>query len=69
MRKNTWSLIYWISIFVMGVLGVIWAVNSIAANNGGGFLPGALKLALSIVDMICLFLLVFSRIKGKGDKG
>ena len=52
MKKNTWSLIYWISIFVMGVLGVIWAVNSIAANNGGGFLPGALKLALSIVDMI-----------------
>lgn len=69
MRKNTWSLIYWISIFIMGVLGVIWAANSIAANNGGGFLPDAVRWVIGAADMICLFLLVFSRIKGKGDKG
>lgn len=65
MKKNTWSLIYWISIFVMGVLGVVWAANMIAAENGGAFLPDTVRISMCIMDMICLVLLVFSRIKSR----
>ena len=65
MKKNAWTLTYWISISLMGVLGVIWAANSIAAENGGAFLPDTVRISMCIVDMICLFLLVFSRLKSR----
>lgn len=65
MKKNAWTLTYWISISLMGVLGVAWAANMIAAENGGAFLPDTVRISMCIMDMICLFLLVFSRIKSR----
>lgn len=65
MKKNAWTMTYWISISLMGVLGVAWAANMIAAENGGAFLPDTVRITMCIVDMICLFLLVFSRIKSR----
>lgn len=69
MKKNAWTLVYWISLSVMGILGVIWVANSIASENGGAFLPDTVRVILGITDLICLFIFVFSRIKGKGDRG
>lgn len=65
MKKNAWTMTYWISISLMGVLGVAWAANMIAAENGGAFLPDTVRITMCIVDMICLFLLVFSRMKSR----
>lgn len=65
MKRNAWKLISWISLIVIGVLAVILAANSIAAENGGAFLPETLRRAFGIADMVCLFLFVFSRIKGR----
>lgn len=65
MKKNAWTLTYWISISLMGVLGSIWASNRIAAENGGAFLPDTVRISMCIMDMICLVLLVFSRIKSR----
>ena len=65
MKKNAWTMTYWISISLMGVLGVAWAANMIAAENGGAFLPDTVRISMCIVDMICLFLLVFSRMKSR----
>lgn len=65
MKKDLWKLISWIAFIVIGLLAVLLAADSIAAENGGAFLPGALRRALGIVDMIFLFLCVFSRIKGR----
>lgn len=69
MKKNAWTLVYWISLSVMGILGVIWVANSIASENGGAFLPDTVRVILGITDLICLFIFVFSRIKEKGDRG
>lgn len=69
MKKNAWTPVYWISLSVMGILGVIWAANSIASENGSAFLPDTVRAILGITDLICLFIFVFSRIKGKGDRG
>lgn len=65
MKKNIWRLIYGISLLEVGVIAVILAANSVAAENGGGFLPDTLKIVFGAADMACLFLLVFSRIKGR----
>lgn len=69
MKKNAWTLVYWISLSVMGILGVIWVANSIASENGGAFLPDTVRVILGITDLICLFIFVFSRIKGKDNRG
>lgn len=69
MKKNAWTLVYWISLSVMGILGVIWAANSIASENGSAFLPDTVRVILGITDLICLFIFVFSRIKGKDNRG
>lgn len=69
MKKNTWTPVYWISLSVMGILGVIWAANSIASENGSAFLPDTVRVILGITDLICLFIFVFSRIKGKDNRG
>lgn len=69
MKKNAWTLVYWISLSVMGILGVIWVANSIAYENGSAFLPDTVRVVFCIADLICLFIFVFSRLKGKGDRG
>lgn len=69
MKKNAWTPVYWISLSVMGILGVIWAANSIASENGAAFLPDTVRVILGITDLICLFIFVFSRIKGKDNRG
>ena len=65
MKKEPWKLIYLISLIVAGLLAVIIAANSIAAENGGAFLPDILRRIIGVSDIIFLFLLVFSRIKGR----
>lgn len=64
MNSRAWRLICWISLTVMGILAVLSAANMIARNNGGAFLPDIVVHVIGIVDMVCLFLCVFSRIKG-----
>ena len=44
MKKNAWTLVYWISLSVMGILGVIWVANSIASENGSAFLPDTVRV-------------------------
>ena len=65
MNSRAWRLICWISLTVMGILAVLSAANMIARNNGGAFLPEIVVRVIGIVDMVCLFLCVFSMIKGR----
>lgn len=64
MNSRAWRLICWISLTVMGILAVLSAANMIAGENGGAFLPDIVVRVIGIVDVVCLFLCVFSRIKG-----
>ncbi|MDY4588254.1 MAG: hypothetical protein SPD47_07380 [Oscillospiraceae bacterium] len=64
MDSRAWRLVCRISLVVLGLLAVLSAANRIAGCNGGEFLPDIVVRVIGIVDMVCLFLCVFSRIKG-----
>lgn len=65
MDSRAWRLMSRISLTVMGILAVLSAANMIAGENGGAFLPDIVVRVIGIVDVVCLFLCVFSRIKGR----
>ena len=65
MKGRAWRLVFRISLIVLGILAALSAANRIAGSSGGAFLPDIAVRLIGIADMICLFVCVFSRIKGK----
>lgn len=64
MHDRIWSVLFAVSLIVMGVCGTLTGINYIVAgDDGAGFLPDIAVRAMGIASGAGLFLCVFSRIK------
>ena len=65
MNSKAWGRVFRITLVIMGILSVLSVANMIASGNGAAFLPDIVRRCIGIVNMICLFLCVFARVKGR----
>lgn len=64
MSEKLWSVLYAVSLIVMGVCAALTGINYVVAGDGGqGFLPDMAVRIMGIAQCAALILLVFSLIK------
>lgn len=64
MQERLWTVLFVVSLIVIGGCGTLNGVNYIVAgNSGSGFLPDMAIRVIGIAECAALFLCAFSRIK------
>lgn len=64
MHDRLWSVLFVVSLIVMGGCATLTGINYIAARqDGSGFLPDIAVRVMGLVQCAAIFLCVFSRIK------